>query len=103
LVPGLCPFGTACARQGNPAAWRWPPGRPPAGSLLGMRNGDARLNPLDPAVSLLVLTERLASGAEREDAAAAAAMAEYRVWSAAGRPGAISHAAAKRLLLGESG
>jgi hypothetical protein len=38
---------------------------------------------------------------EREDAETAAASEDYREWSAAGRPGAISHEQARRLLLGE--
>jgi hypothetical protein len=74
------------------AAWRWLPGRPPAGSLLGMQDGDAHLKLADPA-----------PGERVDDAEAAAALAEYREWSAAGRPGAVSNAEAKRLLLGESG
>jgi PHD/YefM family antitoxin component YafN of YafNO toxin-antitoxin module len=45
--------------------------------------------------------EELASPQELEDAEAAAALTEYREWSEAGRPGAISHAEARRLLLGE--
>jgi hypothetical protein len=68
-----------------------------------MQDGDAHANPQDPAAALLVLAEHPASPGQREAGEAAAAMAEYREWSAAGRPGAISHAAAKRLLLGESG
>jgi hypothetical protein len=47
--------------------------------------------------------EQLASPQEREDAETAAALEEYREWSAAGRPGAISHEQARRLLLGEDG
>jgi len=46
--------------------------------------------------------EEMASPQELEDAEAAATFAQYREWSAAGRPGAISHAEARRLLLGES-
>lgn len=45
--------------------------------------------------------EQLASPQEREDAETAAALEEYREWSAAGRPGAISHEQARRLLLGD--
>ena len=45
--------------------------------------------------------EQLASPQEREDAETAAALDEYREWSAAGRPGAISHEQARRLLLGD--
>jgi hypothetical protein len=45
--------------------------------------------------------EKLASPQELEDAEAAATLAEYREWSAAGRPGAIPHTQARRLLLGE--
>jgi len=47
--------------------------------------------------------ERMASPQEREDAEAAAALEEYREWSAAGRPGAVSHEQARRLLLGSDG
>jgi hypothetical protein len=45
--------------------------------------------------------EQLASPREREDAETAVALEEYREWSAAGRPGAISHERARRLLLGD--
>jgi hypothetical protein len=45
----------------------------------------------------------LASPQALEDAEAAAALEEYREWSTAGRPGAVSHADARRMLLGESG
>src|ERR1700722_12331885 len=44
--------------------------------------------------------EQLASPNDLEGAEAAAALEEYREWSAAGRPGAISHEQARRLLLG---
>jgi hypothetical protein len=44
--------------------------------------------------------KQLASPQELEDAEAAAASEEYREWSAAGRPGAIPHAEARRILLG---
>ena len=47
--------------------------------------------------------EQLASPQELEGAEAAAALEEYREWSAAGRPGVISHEQARRLLLGEEG
>lgn len=47
--------------------------------------------------------EQLASPNDLEGAEAAAALEEYREWSAAGRPGAISHEHARRLLLGEDG
>jgi hypothetical protein len=43
--------------------------------------------------------DQMASPQEREDAETAAALEEYREWSAAGRPGAISHEQARRLLL----
>jgi hypothetical protein len=36
-------------------------------------------------------------------AEAAAAIEEYREWSAAGRPGAVAHAQARALLLGDPG
>ena len=45
--------------------------------------------------------EQLASPHEREGAEDVAALEEYREWSAAGRPGAISHEQARRLLLGQ--
>ena len=45
--------------------------------------------------------EQLASPHEREGAEPAAALEEYREWSAAGRPGAISHEQARRLRLGQ--
>jgi hypothetical protein len=47
--------------------------------------------------------DQMASPQEREDAETAAALEEYREWSAAGRPGAVSHEQARRLLLGEDG
>jgi hypothetical protein len=47
--------------------------------------------------------EQLASPNELEGAEATAALEEYREWSASGRPGAISHEQARRLLLGEDG
>jgi hypothetical protein len=47
--------------------------------------------------------ERLASPQELEVAEAAAAIEEYREWSAAGRPGAVAHAQARALLLGDPG
>ena len=47
--------------------------------------------------------EQLASADELEGAAAAACLEEYMEWSAAGRPGAITHEQARRLLLGEDG
>jgi hypothetical protein len=46
--------------------------------------------------------EQLASPNDLEGAEAAAALEEYREWSAAGRPGAISHEQARRLLLREN-
>jgi hypothetical protein len=46
---------------------------------------------------------RLAAPDDLENARAEAAMQEYREWSAAGRPGAISHIEARRLLLGDTG
>jgi len=47
--------------------------------------------------------EQIASPQEREDAEMAAALEEYGEWSAAGRPGAISHEEARTLLLGDGG
>jgi hypothetical protein len=47
--------------------------------------------------------EQLANPQDRVDAETAAALEEYREWSAAGRPGAIAHEQARRLLLGEDG
>lgn len=45
--------------------------------------------------------EQLASPDELEGAEAAAALEEYREWSAAGRPGALPHEQVRMLLLGE--
>ncbi len=45
----------------------------------------------------------LASPQELDSAEAAAAAEEYREWSAAGRPGAVTHAEARRLLLAKGG
>jgi hypothetical protein len=47
--------------------------------------------------------EQLASPQDGGDAETAAALEEYREWSAAGRPGAVSHEQARRLLLGSGG
>ena len=47
--------------------------------------------------------EQLASPRELAGAEAAATLEEYREWSAAGRPGAIPHARARKLLLGDDG
>ena len=44
---------------------------------------------------------RLASPDELEGADAAVALEEYQEWSAAGRPGAVPHDQARRLLLGD--
>jgi hypothetical protein len=41
------------------------------------------------------------AGPDPEDVEAAAALEEYREWSAAGRPGAVSHEQVRGLLLGE--
>jgi hypothetical protein len=46
--------------------------------------------------------ERLASPRELDGAEADAALEEYREWAAAGRPGAVSQATARALLLGEA-
>jgi hypothetical protein len=45
--------------------------------------------------------ERLATPEELDAAAAAAASEEYQEWCAAGRPGAIPHDVARRILLGD--
>lgn len=45
--------------------------------------------------------EQIASAREREDAETAAALEEYREWSASGRPGAVPHQEARALLLDE--
>jgi hypothetical protein len=50
--------------------------------------------------SLVSVTAQPA-GPGPEDIEAAAALEEYREWSEAGRPGAVSHEQARRLLLGE--
>ena len=41
------------------------------------------------------------AGPDPEDIEAAAVLADYREWSEAGRPGAVSHERIRRLLLGE--
>jgi hypothetical protein len=56
-----------------------------------------------PEYRRLRALEQLASPQEREDAETAAALEEYREWSAAGRPGAIPHEQARRLLISDSG
>jgi hypothetical protein len=58
--------------------------------------------PMDEYRRLRAL-EQMASPQERDDAETAAALEEYREWSAAGRPGAIPHEQARRLLLGQDG
>jgi hypothetical protein len=69
-----------------------------------MPNGDAYATLRDPGRQLLA---GRACAAERatapDDAQARAALDEYRAWSAAGRPGAVPQAEARRLLLGEPG
>jgi hypothetical protein len=47
--------------------------------------------------------QQLASPQELGGAEFAAALEEYQEWSAAGRPGVVPHAQARRLLLGENG
>ena len=72
----------------------------PDGSRIG---GEAAVVvPLSEYRRLRAL-EQLASADELERAEAAAALEEYMEWSAAGRPGAITHEQACRLLLGEHG
>jgi hypothetical protein len=69
-----------------------------------MQNGDAYATLHDPGHQLLALGLGASRpAAEPADADARAALEEYRAWSAAGRPGAIPHAEARRLLLGEPG
>jgi hypothetical protein len=41
------------------------------------------------------------AGPDPEDIEAATALADYREWPEAGRPGAVSHERIRRLLLGE--
>jgi hypothetical protein len=79
----------------------------PAPGLAGhdvvyLGDGAAVVVPLAEYRRLRAL-ERLASADELQDAAASAALEEYREWSAAGRPGAIAHAEARRWLLGDPG
>jgi hypothetical protein len=75
---------------------------PGAGShdLIHLGGTSAVVVPVDEYRRLRAL-ERLASPGELQDAEAAAALAEYREWSAAGRPGAVSHVEARRRLLGD--
>jgi hypothetical protein len=70
-----------------------------------MQNGDARKTLQERAGRLPVPKAggplaRLASPDDLDGAEAAAATEEYREWLAAGRPGAVSHEQAARLLLG---
>jgi hypothetical protein len=78
------------------------PAEPPADSgphdVIHLGGEAAVVVPVAEYRRLLAL-ERLASPTELEGAEAAAALEEYREWSAAGRPGAIPHAEARRLLL----
>jgi hypothetical protein len=78
---------------------------PTAGNVLSMRNGDAHTTLHEPGRQLLLAQSRPPwPAAEPDDAALARAAAEaYRAWSAAGRPGAVSQAEARRLLLGDPG
>jgi hypothetical protein len=69
-----------------------------------MQNGDAYATLHDPGHQLLAIGARASRpAAEPVEADARAALQEYQAWSAAGRPGAIPHAEARRLLLGEPG
>jgi hypothetical protein len=69
-----------------------------------MQNGDAYATLHDRGHRLLAIRIRASRPAgEAADADARAALEEYRAWSAAGRPGAIPQAEARRLLLGEPG
>jgi hypothetical protein len=76
-----------------------------AGNVTSMQNGDAYTTLHEPGRRLLLAQARPSwPAAEPDDAALARAAAEaYRAWSAAGRPGAVSHAEARRLLLGDPG
>jgi hypothetical protein len=70
-----------------------------------MQNGEAYATLHEPGHPLLLAEGRLPRPAVAPDdaAQARAAAAEYRAWSAAGRPGAVSQAEARRLLLGDPG
>jgi hypothetical protein len=76
-----------------------------------MQNGDAYATLHEPGQQLLslpprppALTRPAGPAPETGDAAQARAAAEqYRAWSAAGRPGAVPQAEARRLLLGDPG
>jgi len=69
-----------------------------------MPNGDAYATLHDRGHRLLAFRVRAARpAAESADADARAALEEYQAWSAAGRPGAIPQAEARRVLLGEPG
>jgi hypothetical protein len=69
-----------------------------------MPNGDAYATLHEPGRQLLAGPVRAADPTTApDDAQARAALEEYRAWSAAGRPGAVPQAEARRLLLGEPG
>jgi hypothetical protein len=68
-----------------------------------MQNGDAHATLHHPGHQLLAGGVRAEPATGPQDAQARAALEEYRAWSAAGRPGAIPQAEARRLLLGEPG
>jgi hypothetical protein len=69
-----------------------------------MQNGDAYATLHDPGHQLLAIGVRASRpAAESAEADARAALQDYQAWSAAGRPGAIPQAEARRLLLGEPG
>jgi hypothetical protein len=77
-----------------------------AGNVLSMQNGDASATLHDRGHDLLGAgfgAARPADGRPDADADPRAALEAYRAWSAAGRPGAVPHAEARRLLLGDAG
>jgi hypothetical protein len=89
------------ARPGRRATWP-----PAAGNVLIMQNGDASATLHDPGHHLLAAgpgAARPAGGLADADADARTARQEYEAWSAAGRPGAVPQAEARRVLLGDPG
>ena len=102
-VPGPSP--KLSARRGTVNRMTAQPGGPQGtgGPDLTRIGGEAAVVVPLPEYRRLRALEQLASADELEGAEAAASLEEYREWSAAGRPGAITHEQARRLLLGEPG
>ena len=71
-----------------------------------MQNGDAYATLREPGQPLLSLPPRppaLTRPVRPAPETGGAAAEQYRAWSAAGRPGAVPQAEARRLLLGDPG